>query len=57
MRGIKNIMRHGTTMYSSRNFEQIINADSFDLDVRKKYKNLYDQMRKKGDKRLYGFDL
>ncbi|VVB82628.1 Radical SAM superfamily protein [uncultured archaeon] len=45
------------TMYSSKNFEKIINADSFDLDIRKKYKNLYDQMRKKGDKRLYGFDL
>jgi len=44
-------------IYSSKNFEKIINVNSSDFGIRKKYKNLYDQMRKKGDRRLYGFDL
>ncbi len=44
-------------VYYSKNFDKMINEDSKDLKVRNKYKNLYDQMRKKGDRRLYGFDL
>jgi len=41
--------------YYSPNFERMLN--SFDDSVKIKYKNIYDKMRKKGDKKLYGFNL